>query len=116
MHRLGLCEGVAKAGLLLYAPGRRPSRRLPRQRARRRRNGDHDHRAQPRVRAGGRVGAGAATDLQPVQTLLGCGSTTTLKAVTPAGTAGSSVPVTVQTAQSVFTHRAGTSSARFSYR
>ena len=62
------------------------------------------------------VGAQPATSVAAAKSLLGCGSTTTLTAVTPAGTLGATVPVTVQTAQSVFTRHAGSSSATFSYR
>ena len=113
----GCARGSAKAGLLLYAPGRPTVTGVS--------PASGPAAGATAIKITGRnlgcalavgVGAGAATDLQPVQTFTGCGSTTTLKAVTPAGTAGSSVPVTVRTAQSVFTHRAGTSSARFSYR
>ena len=62
------------------------------------------------------VGGQPATSVAAAKSLLGCGSTTTLTAVTPAGTLGATVPVTVQTAQSVFTRHAGSSSATFSYR
>jgi hypothetical protein len=62
------------------------------------------------------VGAQPATSVAAVKSLLGCGSTTATTAVTPAGTAGATVPVTVQTAQSVFTRHAGSSSATFGYR
>jgi hypothetical protein len=62
------------------------------------------------------VGAQPATGVAAAKSLLGCGSTTTVTAVTPAGTLGATVPVTVQTAQSVFTRHAGRSSATFSYR
>jgi hypothetical protein len=62
------------------------------------------------------VGAQPATSVAAATSLLGCGSTTTLTAVTPAGPLGATLPVTVQTAQSVFTGHAGSSSATFSYR
>jgi hypothetical protein len=62
------------------------------------------------------VGGQPATSVSATKSLLGCGSTTTLSAVTPSGTLGASVPITVQTAQSVFTGHAGDSSATFSYR
>ncbi|MFZ0387827.1 MAG: IPT/TIG domain-containing protein, partial [Solirubrobacteraceae bacterium] len=62
------------------------------------------------------VGGQPATSVSAAKSLLGCGSTTTLTAVTPAGALGATVPVTVQTAQSVFTGHAGSSSATFSYR
>jgi Pro-kumamolisin, activation domain/IPT/TIG domain len=61
------------------------------------------------------VGAQPATGVAAMKSLLGCGSTTTLTAVTPAGTPGATVPVIVQTAQSVFTGHAGSSSATFGY-
>ncbi len=62
------------------------------------------------------VGGQPATSVAAATSMLGCGSTTTLTAVTPAGPLGATLPVTVQTAQSVFTGRAGASSATFSYR
>jgi hypothetical protein len=62
------------------------------------------------------VGAQPATSVAPMTSLLGCGSTRTLTAVTPAGTLGATVPVTVQTAESVFTGQAGSSLATFSFR
>ncbi len=62
------------------------------------------------------VGGQPATSVAAMKSLLGCGSTTTTTAVTPAGTPGANVPVTVQTAQSVFTGHAGRSSATFGYR
>jgi hypothetical protein len=48
-------------------------------------------------------GSEEAASFTPVQALLACGSTTTLDALSPAGTAGSKVPVTVTTAESYFT-------------
>jgi len=62
------------------------------------------------------VGTQAATGVAAAKSLLGCGSTTNLTAVTPAGPLGSTVPVTVQTAESVFSGHAGSSSATFGYR
>jgi hypothetical protein len=62
------------------------------------------------------VGGRPATSVVGATSLLGCGSTTTLTAVTPAGTPGLVAPVLVQTAQSVFTGHAGSSAATFSYR
>ena len=62
------------------------------------------------------VGAQPASSVAAIPSLLGCGSTTTLTAVTPAGTLGATAPVTVQTAESVFTGQAGSSSATFNYR
>jgi Pro-kumamolisin, activation domain/IPT/TIG domain len=62
------------------------------------------------------VGGQPATSVTAGKSILGCGSTTTLTAVTPAGTVGADVPVTVQTAQSVFSGHAGSSSASFTYR
>jgi hypothetical protein len=62
------------------------------------------------------LGAQPATSVAAVKSLLGCGSTTATTALTPAGTAGATVPVTVQTAESVFTRHAGSSSATFGYR
>jgi Pro-kumamolisin, activation domain/IPT/TIG domain len=61
------------------------------------------------------VGSQPATSVAATASLLGCGSTTTLTAVTPPGTLGTTVPVTVQTAQSAFTGHAGSSSATFGY-
>jgi hypothetical protein len=62
------------------------------------------------------VGTEPATGVAAAKSSLGCGSTTTVAAVTPAGTLGATAQVTVQTAQSVFTRRAGSSSATFNYR
>ncbi len=53
----------------------------------------------------------------PVETLLDCGSETVLDAVSPAGTAGSKVPVTVTTVESYFTGAGhGSTSAQFTYK
>ncbi len=53
----------------------------------------------------------------PVETLLDCGSTTVLDAVSPPGSAGSKVPVTVATVESFFTGSGhGTSAAEFTYK
>jgi Pro-kumamolisin, activation domain/IPT/TIG domain len=62
------------------------------------------------------VGGQPATSVATTPSLLGCGSTTTLTAVTPAGPLGATLPVTVQTAESVFSGHAGSSSATFSFR
>jgi hypothetical protein len=48
-------------------------------------------------------GATAAESFTPVEALLACGSTTALDAVSPPGSAGTKVPVTVTTAESYFT-------------
>jgi hypothetical protein len=48
-------------------------------------------------------GAAEAESFNEVETLLACGSTTTLDAVSPAGTEGAKVPVTVTTLESYFT-------------
>jgi hypothetical protein len=61
-------------------------------------------------------GTAAASALTPVKTLLQCGSTETLTATAPAGTAGQSVPVTVQTAESFYTGSRPVSTADFAYR
>ncbi len=62
----------------------------------------------------GRVKAKSFT---PVQALLDCGSTTTLRATAPAGPAGAKVLVTAGTIESYFTGTGrGTSKARFSYK
>jgi hypothetical protein len=52
-----------------------------------------------------------------VKTLLDCGSTTTVDATSPPGTAGTKVPVTVGTIESYFTGSGrGTTTARFTYK
>jgi hypothetical protein len=61
-------------------------------------------------------GAGVVTAIKPTKTLLACGSSQTLQATTPAGTAGQTVPVTVQTAESFYTGSAPVSTGSFSYR
>ena len=48
-------------------------------------------------------GSSEAAVFTPVQALLACGSTTAVDAVSPAGKAGTKVPVTVTTAESYFT-------------
>jgi IPT/TIG domain len=62
------------------------------------------------------IGTQPGTSVAAAKSLLGCGSTTTVTAVTPAGTLGATVPVTVQTAQSAFAQHVGSSSAAFNYR
>jgi hypothetical protein len=62
------------------------------------------------------VGGRPATHVVSGKSIIGCGSTTSLTAVTPAGTAGSRAAVIVRTAAGVFTGRTGRSSAHFSYR
>jgi hypothetical protein len=53
----------------------------------------------------------------PVETILDCGSETVLDAVSPPGTAGSKVPVTVTTVESYFTGAGhGSTSAEFTYK
>ncbi len=61
-------------------------------------------------------GATPATALSPRKAALECGSTESLTATSPPGVSGSSVPVTVQTAESFFTGSAPVSVARFAYR
>jgi Pro-kumamolisin, activation domain/IPT/TIG domain len=61
-------------------------------------------------------GAAEVESFNAVETLLACGSTTTLDAVSPAGTEGSKVPVTVTTLESYFTGTTDTpSKALFTY-
>ncbi len=61
-------------------------------------------------------GSSEAASFTPVQALLACGSTTTVDAVSPAGTAGAKVPVTVTTAESYFTGTGdGPTKALFTY-
>jgi hypothetical protein len=62
------------------------------------------------------VAGHSATDVASSKSIIGCGSTTSLTAVTPAGTAGTAAPVTVRTAAGVFSGRPGSSSASFAYR
>lgn len=57
-----------------------------------------------------------AESIKPVKALLDCGSTATLHAVSPPGTAGADVPVTVGTIESYFTGSGrGTTTATFTY-
>jgi hypothetical protein len=61
-------------------------------------------------------GSSEAASFTPVQALLACGSTTTVDAVSPAGTAGAKVPVTVTTAESYFAGTGdGPTKALFTY-
>ena len=60
-------------------------------------------------------GATAATSITRSKTLLSCGSSQRLRATAPPGTAGQSVPVTVQTAESFYTGSAPVSVGSFSY-
>jgi hypothetical protein len=61
-------------------------------------------------------GSNVATAVSNVPTFLDCGSTTTVDATSPAGTAGTSVPVTVTTVESFFTGSgASKSTAKFTY-
>jgi hypothetical protein len=58
----------------------------------------------------------AASSLTPVPGLLDCGSTTLVRATSPAGTAGRTVPVTVTTVESFFTGSGrSTTKASFTY-
>jgi hypothetical protein len=58
-----------------------------------------------------------AESLKPVKALLDCGSTTTLHATSPPGTAGTDVPVTVETIEGYFTGSGrGTTTASFTYK
>ena len=58
-----------------------------------------------------------AESFTPVQALLDCGSTTTLHATSPPGTAGTKVPVTIGTIESYFTGSGrGTTTASFTYK
>ena len=61
-------------------------------------------------------GTVAAPAMTPVKTILGCGSSQSLTATAPAGAAGQTVPVTVQTAESFYTGSTPLSVASFSYR
>jgi hypothetical protein len=60
-------------------------------------------------------GASAAPSVTRTKTLLPCGSSETLRATAPPGTAGQTVPVTVQTAESFYTGSAPVSLGSFSY-
>jgi Pro-kumamolisin, activation domain/IPT/TIG domain len=62
------------------------------------------------------VGGRPATSVASAPTIIGCGSTTTVTAVTPPGASGQTAPVTVRTAGGEFSGHAGSSSASFSYR
>jgi Pro-kumamolisin, activation domain/IPT/TIG domain len=58
-----------------------------------------------------------AESFTTVQALLDCGSTTTVRATSPPGMAGATVPVTVGTIESYFTGSGrGTTTARFTYK
>ena len=58
-----------------------------------------------------------AKSFSPVRALLDCGSTTTVSAAAPKGTAGTRVSVSVETIESFFTGSDhGTSAARFTYK
>jgi hypothetical protein len=61
----------------------------------------------------GGVGSASVTT---VKTILGCGSSQSLAATAPPGTAGQTVPVTVQTAESFYTGSAPQSTGSFTYR
>ena len=61
-------------------------------------------------------GTVAATAITPAQTLLPCGSSQALQATAPAGGAGATVPVTVQTAAGFFRRMAPISAGTFTYR
>lgn len=61
-------------------------------------------------------GSNEAESFSPVGALLACGSTTAVEAVSPPGSAGSKVPVTVTTLESYFTGTGDApSKARFTY-
>jgi hypothetical protein len=61
-------------------------------------------------------GTAQATSLTPQEAVLDCGSTTTIQAQSPPGTAGTTVPVTVSTLESYFTGSGrGTTGAAFTY-
>jgi hypothetical protein len=58
-----------------------------------------------------------AASFTPRKALLDCGSTITLRATSPKGTAGTTVPVSVETIESYFTHTGrGSTTARFAYK
>ena len=62
-------------------------------------------------------GSAPAENFAPTPTGLDCGSTTDLQAISPAGTSGTSVPVTVTTAESYFTGSGrSATSANFTYK
>jgi hypothetical protein len=61
------------------------------------------------------VGGRPATGVVSGASIIGCGSTTTVTAVTPAGVKGEAAPVTVRSAAGAFTGRNGSSTALFSY-
>ena len=98
MHRDRLCQGSVPAGLVLtarFAVGQAVS------------PGSGPTAGGTSITVSGRnlgcpvqvlVGAQPASSVAATQSLLGCGSTTAVTAATPAGTLGSTVPVTVQTA------------------
>ncbi len=61
-------------------------------------------------------GSSQAESFSPIEALLACGSSTAVQAVSPPGQAGSTVPVTLTTAESYFTGGGDApSSARFTY-
>jgi hypothetical protein len=57
-----------------------------------------------------------ATSVTTVKTILDCGSSQSVAATAPPGTAGQTVPVTVETAESFYTGSAPQSTASFTYR
>jgi hypothetical protein len=62
-------------------------------------------------------GNAAARKVKPVPTLTDCASTIAVKATSPAGKAGSKVPVSVETVESYFAGSGrGTTTARFTYK
>jgi hypothetical protein len=62
-------------------------------------------------------GGSEAESFSPVEALLACGSTTAVDAVSPAGNAGTKVPVTVTTAESYFSSSGDApTSALFTYK
>jgi hypothetical protein len=61
-------------------------------------------------------GGATSPSVTTVKTLLGCGSSQSLVATAPPGTAGQTVPVTVQTAESFYTGSPPQTVASFTYR
>jgi hypothetical protein len=113
----GCAKGSLRAGLLLYPPG------LPHVTAVSPASGPAAGGTPITVTGHGLgcplqvlVGGVPATGVTPGTSIIGCGSTTTLTAITPAGTSQTAAPVTVTTAAGAFSGRAGSSSASFAYR
>ena len=113
----GCAKGSPAAGLLLYPPGAPAVTSVspasgPAAGGTPITVAGHNLGCPVQVLVGGRPAANVASS----KSIIGCGSTTALTAVTPAGSAGTAAPVTVRTAGGIFSGRSGSSSASFAYR